>query len=142
MDIALPIDKMLSTFLFGIAVLVASWTAYSALCLYNNYKRAKSLGFPIFVVPVSYKNPFRALFGKPVVKFLERHGFGGYTRFVHMDWVYRQGYEVHEKYGDVIAIVDPGLVQLYIADAAAVDDIAARRKDFPQPGVVYGDTPL
>ena len=42
-------------------------------------------------------------------------------------------YAIHERLGDAIVVVNPLLVELYIADGEAIDEVCSR-KDFPNAG--------
>ena len=129
----------LLTFLYSLAILAGSWTVYCNWCLLQNYRKARQLGFYIIVQPISPLNPVWQILSNYFDSWVRKLPpvLFHYFKFGMIDWACHEKYLIHEKHGDVISIVSPAWIQLYVADAGAVESISARRKDFPQPEVIY-----
>ena len=125
--------------LFGFLVLTIAWTISSLFGLYQNYQKARQYGFPIIINAVNLQNPFVALSSPWVLAFLTRIpcGIGSYFKYIGVDWITNEKYEIHERLGSTISVIDPKWLRIFITDASAIDDVMNRRKEFTKPAVFY-----
>lgn len=122
---------------------ILSWLTWNVICLLRSYRLALSIGLPMVVLPV---NPFSIvwiLFSRrffpatiPILKSLP-WGLGSWAEYSNFGWTFQAGYAVHQKYGDAFLVVSPGMVELFLADAAAIDAVTSRRRDFLKPIKMY-----
>jgi len=123
-------------------VLTATWTTWSCVALYRNYKLARMINLPIILEPVSSLNIPWLIFNQllklhPLLSKFRDRFIRRYMRFSYMGWQFDLGWRVHEEIGPAFVLVSPGMVQVVVADTAAACDILARRKDFIKPAMLY-----
>ena len=125
--------------LLGIVFVVSLWTAFSVYSLIRNYIKARQFGLHIVVNFVQPLNPVWILLSTTLLPLLQKLPFGldYYFNYTAIDWMYKDKYQSHEKYGDAFIVVNPGWTQIIVADATAIDEIATRRKDFTKPEAFY-----
>lgn len=125
----------------SIAIVLFLW---SLITLAQNYLRLRRLGLPILLSPFGRLNPFWIItqpYLKPLFTWLSNLG-GPFAifNFIHYStngWFFFSRYTLHLRYGPVFYILSPGATQLIVADAAAVDEIQSRRKDFLKSEAIY-----
>ena len=128
------------TFVALFTTLIGIWLLSVAYGLLRNHQRAHKLGMPVIHVPVSFFNPLWA-FSQPLIQpYLLKLplGFDRYFRYIGIDWATRERRRVHEKYGDIFAVVNPKDTIIFVGEAAAIDEGLGRRKDFTKPKKLYG----
>ncbi|KAB2573705.1 putative cytochrome P450 [Lasiodiplodia theobromae] len=122
-----------------IAALIASviplYLAWSALSLYNNVRLAKASGLRVHVSPISTRNPLWMLFQPALVAILERLGVDTdeWLKLTKRSWNFHDRYRMHQRYGKVFAHATPSDIEVFVADAAASDELLARKRDFLKP---------
>jgi cytochrome P450 len=111
---------------------------WAASCLANNYARARRMGVPIVLLPISTMNILWIVVQHPVIFLLERFfGPSNLTRYGSRDWHFRDRAQAHIKFGDVWALVTPGEIWLNVADPNAIVEIFQRRTQFLRPVELY-----
>jgi cytochrome P450 len=114
------------------------WVGWTALCLANNYRRARKLGFPIVLLPISSMNILWIVIQPAVISLVERiFGTSSFTRFAPRDWHFREKAYPHIEFGDAWALVTPGQIWFNVADPDAITDIFQRRTQFIRPVELY-----
>lgn len=53
-------------------------------------------------------------------------------RYVRVDWTWELLYDGFKKYGEILVIVSPSGLSVYLANAEAIRQVAARREAFPK----------
>ncbi|OTB08909.1 hypothetical protein M426DRAFT_316209 [Hypoxylon sp. CI-4A] len=130
---------LLITF-FGILVLAAStWIIYSWACLIQNYLRARRIGIPLRVIPISHGNPLWMVADKTVISLFKSlpFGNGNFSRYNWRGWEVEDKYQSHAEMGDVYMLVTPGRNWLYLCNPESLMDVFRRRLDFPRPLELY-----
>lgn len=119
---------LLTLLAFPLALIL--WTAQS---LAQNRTKAKATGLPYLERWISPINPFWLLYGSSFVRLCERLGIA--TK--NLSLIYSYGWEansrmkIHEHVGsDLVLVINPGGLQLCIADAKLIYEILQRRTDF------------
>jgi cytochrome P450 len=126
---------MFYTLLLG---LYFCWVVWTILCLARNYARARRLGVPIVVVPISSMNILWIVVQYPLIPLLERcFGSSNLTRYGSRDWHFRDRAQAHIEFGDLWALVTPGEIWLNVADPDAIVEIFQRRTQFLRPVELY-----
>ncbi|KAL9012108.1 MAG: hypothetical protein Q9173_003107 [Seirophora scorigena] len=93
-----------------LALLPASWIAYSGFCLLRNYQIARKIGVPLVVIPISHENPLWMVVDKKfVIPLFERFPFGtgSFTRYNWRGWEFADKSKSHVELGDVFVVVTP-----------------------------------
>ncbi|GME45903.1 Cytochrome P450 [Neofusicoccum parvum] len=122
-----------------LAVLLASaiplYVVWTAVCLANNVRRARSSGLQVVVSPFSARNPLWMVFQGVLVPVLERLPFGvaGAIRLTKRSWNFHDRFQMHLKHGKAFAHATPREIEFYVADAASSDELLSRKKDFLKP---------
>lgn len=134
----LSCGNMFSTLpcLWAVLASIASWTGYSAYCLYINYLEARKMGIPIRVIPIDHLNKMWLLMDKQVVALIRRLpgvlGDNNITRFNYRGWHEHDRTRAHDEMGDAFVLVTPCHNWVYIADPDALMSVYRRGKDFPR----------
>lgn len=87
--------------------------------LFKNYSKARAIGLPILVVPVSYSNPLWLVIGRHVAPWFKYLPFGlGNTvsRIGFSGWEWSQKHNIFQEYGPGFVIVTPVQNWLYTCD--------------------------
>lgn len=124
-----------------LAALIASaiplYLAWSALSLYSNVRRAKASGLRVHVSPISTRNPLWMLLQPVLIPVLERllgaDTVDEWLKLTKRSWNFHDRYRMHERYGKVFAHATPSDIEVFVADAAASDELLARKRDFLKP---------
>ncbi|KAI0396623.1 cytochrome P450 [Xylariaceae sp. FL0594] len=127
--------SLIKALLWAIVVLVGSSTAYSLLCLFQNYLAARKIGLPIRIIPISHTNPLWMLVDRRVISVIKRIPYVGdssFTRYNYRAWELADRYRSHAEMGDAFVLVSPGRNWLYLANPEALMDVFRRRLDFPR----------
>ena len=115
-----------------------AWFLWSAYSLGINYRRARTIGLPILIQPINPLNPFWVLLYPKLVPVFRLSRVTAYLiQCSYPGWTFDGKYDVHKELGEVFLVVNPGHVQLCVANAAAAESITTRRKDFPKPIKLY-----
>lgn len=130
---------MLATFSLS---LIAAWSFWSCVALLQNYRKARSIGLPIVIEPISCLNlPCIAFIqfvrGIPALSEVRRIFAYKLMRLSYIGWQFDQGYDIHAKIGPVFTLVTPGSLIVVVADADVAHTIYAKRKDFIKPDQLY-----
>ncbi|RYC61640.1 hypothetical protein CHU98_g4574 [Xylaria longipes] len=123
-------------------LLIAStltWTAYSWICLWQNYQSARKLGIPLRILPISHGNPFWMIVDRRIIRYIRRLPFGNcsFTRYNWRGWEIGDRCRSHLEMGDIYMQVTPGKNWLYLCDPESLLDVFRRRSDFPRPLEIY-----
>ena len=132
-----------SDMLLVVASVPLIWLLYSTFCLLRNYLRARSVGIPLVVLPISPENPIWMLVDKaffvPVIERLPLNlGRNNVTRYNWRGWEFQDKYKSHLELGDIFMTVSPGRNTLYVCNAETAEDIFKRRLDFQRPVELLG----
>lgn len=87
--------------------------------LLRNYSKAREIGLPILIQPVSYSNPLWLMIGRHVAPWFKYLPFGlGKTvsRVGYSGWEWAQKHSIHQEYGPGFVIVTPVQNWLYTCD--------------------------
>ena len=87
--------------------------------LLRNYSKARKIGLPILIQPVSYSNPLWLIIGRHVAPWFKHLPFGlGKTvsRIGYSGWEWSQKHSIHQEYGPGFVIVTPVQNWLYTCD--------------------------
>lgn len=87
--------------------------------LHRNYSKAREIGLPILIQPVSYSNPLWLMIGRHVAPWFKHLPFGlGKTvsRVGYSGWEWAQKHSIHQEYGPGFVIVTPVQNWLYTCD--------------------------
>lgn len=87
--------------------------------LHRNYSKAREIGLPILIQPVSYSNPLWLMIGRHVAPRFKYLPFGlGKTvsRVGYSGWEWAQKHSIHQEYGPGFVIVTPVQNWLYTCD--------------------------
>lgn len=87
--------------------------------LARNYSKAKTIGLPILIVPVSYSKPLWLVIGRHVAPWFKHLPFGlGNTvsRIGYSGWEWAQKHSIFQQYGPGFVIVTPVQNWLYTCD--------------------------
>lgn len=87
--------------------------------LLKNYTKARTIGLPILLVPVSYSNPLWLVIGRHVAPWFNHLPFGiGSTvsRIGYSGWEWAQKHRIFQEYGPGFVIVTPVQNWLYTCD--------------------------
>lgn len=108
---------------------------------FRNLAAAKSSGIPYIIVPVSLLNPVWKLSQKiwePYLRKLPLRLTDPWLDFIFEDWTLKYQYGGFRKAGhDTFLTVSPGGNILISADAAVINQITTRGRDFPKPSKLY-----
>ncbi|KAL0260621.1 hypothetical protein SLS55_004311 [Diplodia seriata] len=120
-----------------IASVIPLYLAWSALSLYNNVRRAKATGLRVHISPISPNNPIWLIFEPLIVRTLEMllgvNNTNELLRMSKRSWNFHDRFRMHERYGKVFAHATPADIEIYVADAAASDELLSRKRDFIKP---------
>jgi cytochrome P450 len=113
----------------SVTLALLSWPCIK---LAKNYIKARKIGLPILITPISFFN-FLWLLGNhrlaPLLKALP-FGLGNFVDYSGLSWYFADRYRNHARLGLGFCVVSPGEVQVILADPDAVDDVLTRRKEF------------
>ena len=126
--------------LYAITSLVAAYLLWSLSRFTNNYIEARKIGLPIVISPVNPMNPFWLLMKDRLIPIISSLPFnlGEWANRAEVGWTFYPRFSVHAKYGEAFTIVSPGTNEIYLAEAAATEDVMMRRNDFIKDPDVYG----
>lgn len=98
--------------------------------LVRNYLRARKVGLPIVIVPISPENPVWMLIGRYLIPFLQYVPFGNghFTRFCHIGWEFDEKARAHLELGDAFMFATPGKNWIYLANAETAHDVIRRER--------------
>ena len=127
---------MILMLLIGLAF---CWIGYSAITLASNVRRARTMGVPLIVVPVSPVNVLWMLVEPLVFRILDSlpFRFKSFDRYGRRGWHFIDKSASHIEYGNAWALVTPCEIFLSICDPNAINEIFARRPDFERPVQLY-----
>jgi cytochrome P450 len=111
--------------------------------LLKNYWKARKIGLPIVITPVSLLGPVWALIWalaggliEPMLLSLP-FGMGNWVTYSGHTWFFNHGYDLHKKYGPAFVIVTPTEIEVVIADPETAADLNNRRKEFIKDKRMY-----
>ena len=116
-----------------------SWTTFSVV---TNFYKARQIGLPIIISPVSSLNPlwlltYRTFPSILMLRYLPFH-LGRWAICTVMGWTFQDKHALHDELGPMFTIVTPGGNEVTVADPQATDTILSRRKEFIKPAIMYG----
>lgn len=119
--------------------LCISYVIWTIFRLQSNYVRARKIGLPIVINPVSNVNPLwlstRSFFG-PMFEALP-FGLGDWVSRTGMGWTFYQRFRIHAKHGEAFIIVSPGENEIMLAEPHAAEEVSRRRNDFIKNPAMY-----
>ncbi|KAL1859066.1 hypothetical protein Daus18300_009706 [Diaporthe australafricana] len=123
--------------LLGLGPLLAAASFLGwARSMLRNYTAARSIGFPIRVIPFSPFNPFWSLVDRKVVSLLRRLPYVGQstiTRYNWRGWDLEDRWQCHYEMGDAFVLVTAQDNMLQLNDPDATTNVFKRATDFPRP---------
>lgn len=132
---------MIFSLILGMALIYIGWTLR---CLEANVRKARALGVPVVRTPFDVNGHLWVVVQPLVWKFLACipipwNSYPDIVRFSHRNWNFLEKSRPAARFGPVWALVSPGGVHLYFADAVAVQDIFSRWREFVRPVHKYGE---
>ena len=126
-------------FLNVLLAAVLSWTLYCTICLSANYVKARTLGVPLIIVPISGTNALWVLLEPWIWPVIECFPLAIADRLYYMrrEWTFHDKQKTHERLGDYFVKVSPGQNMLYVSNSDIINDIFTRNKDFKRPVHFY-----
>lgn len=120
--------NILETFLLGSILVIL-------LACALNVRQAKRSRLPLVFSPVDAINPLWILTQPLLLPLLRRLPWflGSWTRYNQRGWLFRDKYKMHTELGDAWMHVTPLNKTVYIADAAACQQVYTRKNDFVKP---------
>ncbi|KAE8152066.1 cytochrome P450 monooxygenase [Aspergillus avenaceus] len=125
----------MSSIALGLIVLGVIYLLYNTWPLYRNWKRARRLGMPVIVSPVTTGSLLWL-----VVVYSIRHGSIPtylhrlpYVRVMRISWSVQEKQAVHKELGKLFIRVTPTDCELFVADRVLAKQILQRRDDFQKP---------
>lgn len=101
--------------------------------------QARRIGLAVLITPVDPMSPLWLLsqrFFLPIAKRLP-FGLGSWTEYSDYGFGYKLKYRLHSRSIPAFTIANPGKNIVMVADAAAVENITSRRKDFEKSEEMY-----
>lgn len=124
------------------ALLGTALALHTGICLLRNFQKARRIGIPIRVMPISSLNPLWMLLDTKVLsrarRLPGRLGDNSFTRYNWRGWELADRGKSHQEMGDAFIIVTPGRNTLYIANPNSVVELLRRSKDFPHDAKLTG----
>jgi hypothetical protein len=125
---------------FSLAVVVLRlmgiWALSSCFSLFRNYIKARAIGLPIRVLPISHLNPLWFMIDRRIVSLVKRLPFGlgsnTFTRYNWRSWEIEDRYSSHREMGPAFVMVTADRNWLYIASPETLTEVFRRRVDFPR----------
>lgn len=116
----------------NIATLFAIYWLYNIFQIVQNYLKARKTGFIIYIAPVDHTSPLWILVSSFVLPICKR--FLPYTLWRPLD-ISTYGYEWRDFVAGrtrpaAIMMAHPGKLDLYVEDAAIVNTVLSKRKEF------------
>lgn len=110
------------------------WTLWN---LANNYLKARKVGLPVIIVPISPENLVwmqLARYFLPILKYVP-FGNGYFSRFCHIGWEFDEKTRAHLELGDAFMFATPTNNWIYLCNAATAHDIIKRERqgEFERP---------
>lgn len=133
-----PWDTSMSITIQLLAGLAIAAPVYYVYCLLYNIRAARSSGIPYVVIPwFEYAIPWM-LWGPYIVPILRKLPYNSWVRWVHFNWNWEDKHDVFKEIGsDIVQVVSPVKVTLWLADADVIHQVVARKDDFPKPTQIY-----
>jgi cytochrome P450 len=125
---------------FFIAVsLAAAFLIWQISCLWSNFIQARRIGLTVLISPVDPMSPVWLLSQRFILPIAERlpFGLGSWTKYSKFGFGFTNKYHLHSGPVPAFTIASPGKNIVMVADAAAVDNITSRRKDFEKSAEMY-----
>jgi hypothetical protein len=93
--------------------------------LVPNYLRARKVGLPVVIVPISPENAVWMLIGRYLTPFLQYVPFGNghFIRFCHIGWEFDEKARAHLELGDAFMLATPGKNWIYLTNPESAHDI-------------------
>ena len=114
--------------------------ARTGLRLRRNIAIAKGSGIPYVIIPVYHYSFLSLIFYRKWSPYLRKlpNWMTGNVDLSHGQWVWQKQFTMYREMGtDTIMTVSPWGNAIYTADAEAINQITARRIDFPKPTYMY-----
>ncbi len=105
--------------------------------LATNYIRAKKLGIPVVVIPVSWQDDFWIIIHPHLRRFRKVPGLRNILKYGYHSWAQEERYRPHQKYGDVFAIVSPKTTEIVINDPLVAVEVQTHYRKWLKPGRLY-----
>lgn len=125
--------------------LVGCLALHSGWCLGQNYLKARKVGIPVRVIPISHNNPIWMLLDRSILSLVKCLPFGlgknSFTRYNFRGWELQDRYRSHGEMGPVWMHVTSVRNWLYVGDPDTVNEIWKRGKDFPRETSATGEHP-
>jgi hypothetical protein len=119
-----------------ILVAFLSYVGWNVFTLFRNVLLARRIGLPYAIVPF---HPYGNLsfICKPITAYLAG-STSKWIRFTSFGWWWTEKYAVYRDLGsDMIVLVSPQNLSVYVADGDVATDVMNRRLDFQKPVELY-----
>ncbi|KAI9713837.1 MAG: hypothetical protein M1820_000567 [Bogoriella megaspora] len=126
----------------SLLLLFTTWSAWTCVNLFKNYRIARKINLPIIVSPTGTLNPLWIITYKlipsiiPLLDLLPLK-VGRWARYTYMGWQFDDKHAIHDELGPAFVLCTPSLNEVIVADSSAVHSILSRRKDFIKPAIMY-----
>ncbi|KAJ9604023.1 hypothetical protein H2200_011546 [Cladophialophora chaetospira] len=130
----MPSNRTILSFLL---IPILAITAARIYALAVNYRKARKLGIPIVVVPVSWQDAFWVLAHPHLRRFRKVPGLRNIINFGHHSWAQDDRYRPHQEHGDIFAIVSPGTTEIAVNDPTLAVDVQSHWRTWQKPPPVY-----
>lgn len=122
--------------------LLAAWSFWSCITLFQNYRIARQIGLPIVIEPINSLSYSWIAFsqfvrGVPALSKARSILANKLMRLSYFGWQFDQGYDIHAEIGPLFTLVTPGSLIVVVADADIAHNIHTKRKDFIKPDQLY-----
>lgn len=123
--------------------LAFAWLIYSATCLSINIRRARTMGVPLVVVPISPMNVLWIVVEPLIFRLLDHLPIhlGTFGRYGRRGWHFHDKAQSHLELGDIFALVTPRETFVHLAQPDAILEVFSRRMDFIRPIQLYRRLP-
>lgn len=125
-----------------LASLALAYIGWNYICLQRNLRKARTIGVPVLWAPIDGSNVLWMTFQPLLWNIIDRLPFDWLSyppwfRMLRRGWHFRDKSILHRQLGPAWAVATPFTVHLQFADAEAICEIYARRRDFIRPIVEY-----
>lgn len=130
----------------GLGALLLAYAIDTYRCFAKNLADAKASGIPYIVTPIYLFNMFWMLTHRmtlPYLRKLPRSWTGPWLDVMDTQWTWQTQYGFYKDFGaDTFLTVSPRRNVLWTADAEVINQMTARRIDFPKPIDMYGSVDI
>ena len=126
-----------STLLSIFLIPFVAFVAIRSYALIANYLKARKLGIPIIVIPLSWQDSGWIIIHPHVQRFRNISWLRKTLTFSYFSWAQDDRHLPHQEYGDVFAVVSPGTTEIVVNDPTMAVEVQSQYKKWLKPGPVY-----